>query len=107
MLKHTGLLVLWVGVACLWSASAEPVDVAAELAQIDAFNARGEWRASWASLSKYEIPEWFKDAKFGIYVHPGVYHVILKSTPGKPWRAVNAWRVHMTPVIETVTKEEG
>ena len=27
------------------------------------------------SLQQYEVPEWFRDAKFGIYVHWGVYSV--------------------------------
>src|SRR5690606_9326493 len=27
------------------------------------------------SLRNYECPEWFQDAKFGIYVHWGVYSV--------------------------------
>ena len=27
------------------------------------------------SLRNYECPEWFRDAKFGIYVHWGVYSV--------------------------------
>ncbi len=30
---------------------------------------------SWTSLKKYTIPEWFKDAKFGIFIHWGVYSV--------------------------------
>lgn len=29
----------------------------------------------WESLSTYEIPEWFRDAKFGIFIHWGVYAV--------------------------------
>lgn len=41
--------------------------------------ARGEqappFEASWESLSAYECPEWFRDAKFGIYAHWGVYSV--------------------------------
>jgi alpha-L-fucosidase len=31
----------------------------------------GPFQASWASLSQYETPEWFKDAKFGIWAHWG------------------------------------
>jgi len=27
------------------------------------------------SLSKHEVPEWFKDAKLGIFIHWGVYSV--------------------------------
>lgn len=30
---------------------------------------------NWDSLRQYECPEWFRDAKFGIYAHWGVYSV--------------------------------
>ncbi len=30
---------------------------------------------TWDSLQQYSCPEWFRDAKFGIYVHWGVYSV--------------------------------
>ncbi len=30
---------------------------------------------TWESLERYETPEWFRDAKFGIYVHWGIYSV--------------------------------
>jgi alpha-L-fucosidase len=33
--------------------------------------AEGEFSPSWESLRKYEVPEWFKDAKFGIWAHWG------------------------------------
>ncbi len=32
-------------------------------------------QANWESLKKYECPEWFRDAKFGIFIHWGVYSV--------------------------------
>lgn len=35
----------------------------------------GPYREDWNSLRKYEIPEWYKDAKFGIFIHWGVYSV--------------------------------
>jgi hypothetical protein len=36
----------------------------------------GKYKETWESLSGYERePEWFKDAKFGIYFHWGVYSV--------------------------------
>ena len=35
-----------------------------------------EFKPTWESLSRHEsAPEWFKDAKFGIYFHWGVYSV--------------------------------
>ncbi len=32
---------------------------------------RGPYQPSWESLAKWECPEWFKDAKFGIWAHWG------------------------------------
>lgn len=34
-----------------------------------------EYTPDWESLSTYETPEWFRDAKFGIFIHWGVYSV--------------------------------
>lgn len=33
--------------------------------------AQGEFQPTWESLSKYQTPEWFRDAKFGIWAHWG------------------------------------
>lgn len=35
----------------------------------------GSFRPNWPSLQKYQIPDWFRDAKFGIFIHWGVYSV--------------------------------
>ena len=35
--------------------------------------AQERYQATWESLKKYQTPEWFKDAKFGIFIHWGVY----------------------------------
>jgi alpha-L-fucosidase len=35
----------------------------------------GPFRPDWESLRHYEIPQWYKDAKFGIFIHWGVYSV--------------------------------
>ncbi len=38
--------------------------------------AEGErYSADWESLANYEVPEWYQDAKFGIWPHWGVYSV--------------------------------
>lgn len=45
---------------------------------------------SWESLSQYECPEWFQDAKFGIYAHWGVYSTA--KCPGTPdWYGHNMY----------------
>ena len=33
------------------------------------------WSSNWDSIMKHETPEWFRDAKFGIFIHWGVYSV--------------------------------
>jgi hypothetical protein len=33
--------------------------------------APGKFKASWESLKQYEVPEWFRNAKFGIWAHWG------------------------------------
>jgi len=45
------------------------------LRTVDAVVAQGPFRASWESLQAYQVPEWYKDAKFGIFIHWGVYSV--------------------------------
>ena len=37
--------------------------------------ASGKYEPTWESLSQYEIPEWYIDAKFGIFIHWGPYCV--------------------------------
>jgi alpha-L-fucosidase len=35
----------------------------------------GPFRPDWESLKGYQAPEWYQDAKFGIFIHWGVYSV--------------------------------
>lgn len=34
-----------------------------------------KYQPTWESLEHYQIPDWFRDAKFGIFIHWGVYSV--------------------------------
>ena len=45
------------------------------LEQVDKVNQSGPFRPDWESLNTYKVPEWYKDAKFGIFIHWGVYSV--------------------------------
>jgi len=49
----------------------------------------GPYRADWQSLQKYEVPDWYKDAKFGIFIHWGVYSV---PAYGSEWYPRNMYR---------------
>jgi len=42
---------------------------------VDRTVSAGPYRADWESLRHYEVPDWYKDAKFGIFIHWGVYSV--------------------------------
>jgi alpha-L-fucosidase len=48
---------------------------AAVLKRARAMTANGPFRADWPSLKTYEPPLWYQDAKFGIFIHWGVYSV--------------------------------
>jgi alpha-L-fucosidase len=43
----------------------------------------------WEQLKKHKVPEWFKDAKFGIYAHWGAYCV---PAFGSEWYPRNMYR---------------
>jgi alpha-L-fucosidase len=45
------------------------------LQQVDQTIQKGPFAASWDSLGHYQIPTWYLDAKFGIFIHWGVYSV--------------------------------
>ena len=50
--------------------------------------AQGPFQPNWESLKGYQIPEWYKDAKFGIFIHWGVYAV---PAFGSEWYARNMY----------------
>ena len=48
----------------------------AKLRDVKAGVANGPFKADWDDLrAKYRTPDWFRDAKFGIFIHWGVYSV--------------------------------
>lgn len=64
------------GIVVLQSvAAAEPIPASATPAVIVSTGAEpmaaGKFAPTWESLKQYEVPEWFRDAKFGIWAHWG------------------------------------
>ncbi len=45
------------------------------LKRVDGVIADGPFAPSWESLERYQVPRWYEDAKFGIFIHWGVYSV--------------------------------
>ena len=65
-------------VALLATATEDPgyrEKVHTQLNSVGARIRRGPFQADWSSLAAYRAPEWFRDAKFGIFLHWGVYSV--------------------------------
>ena len=54
------------------------------LKKVDAIANQGPFQPDWESLQKYEAPEWYQDAKFGIFIHWGVYSVPAFSSEWYP-----------------------
>ena len=61
----------------IWQKASSKYDAsrAALLQGVDTVDHDGPFRPDWESLQKYEAPEWYRDAKFGILIHWGVYSV--------------------------------
>ncbi len=45
------------------------------LERIEQVIEQGPYEASWDSLGSYEIPSWYRNSKFGIFIHWGVYSI--------------------------------
>ena len=46
-----------------------------QLAKVEKGAVRGPFKPDWESLKQFRVPEWFRDAKFGIFIHWGPYSV--------------------------------
>jgi len=64
----------------------------------------GKYQASWESLKDYHTPDWYLDAKFGIFLHWGLYSVPAFASEWYPRHmysnaGVNKWHTeHYGPV---------
>ena len=45
------------------------------VSKVDAVAAKGPFQPSWDSMRTYKAPDWYQDAKFGIFIHWGAYSV--------------------------------
>ncbi len=61
---------------------------AALLKEVDRQAKEGPYRPDWGSLQTYQEPQWYKDAKFGIFIHWGLYSV---PAFGSEWYSRNMY----------------
>src|SRR5262245_33282117 len=75
----------------LFASPARPQDarVAEAVRQVDAVVAKGPFAPQWPSLEKFQVPQWYLDGKFGIFIHWGVYSV---PAFGNEWYPRNMYR---------------
>ena len=61
----------------IWQKASSKYDAqrAALLKDVENGDRQGPYFVGWESLKNYEAPEWYKDAKFGVFIHWGAYSV--------------------------------
>ncbi len=88
-----------------WQSSVAKYDSvrAAKLREVDRQSFAGPYRADWETLRNYDIPQWYKDAKFGIFIHWGVF-----SVPGmmNEWYPRNMYQKN-DPTFQEHVKKYG
>lgn len=73
------------------------------LKKIEDVIAKGPFQPTWESLSAYEPPKWYQDAKFGIFIHWGIYSV---PAFGSEWYSRNMY-IQGSPEYEHHIKTYG
>lgn len=68
-------------------------NVKQSIEKIDEYNNTHKFKDTWESLYQYNVPEWFKDAKLGIFFHWGVYTV---PQMGSEWYSRNMYQQNST-----------
>lgn len=79
------------------------ISIDERLKEIDAVIEKGPYKDSWESLSKHQTPQWFKESKFGIFIHFGVYSV---PAYGSEWYSRNMY-IQGSPEYEHHIKTYG
>jgi alpha-L-fucosidase len=71
----------WIGILTVVLLLASPLNSAAQsrfdeyLKKIDDVANRGPFKPNWQSLEAFQVPAWYIDGKFGIFIHWGAYSV--------------------------------
>lgn len=63
-------------------------DMKPYLEKIEKVIEKGPYKDTWESLSAYRVPEWYQNAKFGIFIHWGIYSV---PAFGNEWYSRNMY----------------
>ena len=72
-----------------WPIAQEGPAVRAKVLEVEKGAAAGPFAPNWDSLAKFQVPDWYQDAKFGIFIHWGVYSV---PAFGNEWYPRNMYK---------------
>ena len=78
-------------------------DLSNYLKKIEDVISGGPYHDTWESLSSYHVPDWYQKAKFGIFIHWGVYSV---PAFGSEWYSRNMY-IQGSPEYEHHIKTYG
>jgi alpha-L-fucosidase len=70
-------------------AAQDAAAVQRRMADVDRAAAAGPFAPTWESLARFTVPDWYQDAKFGIFIHWGVYSV---PAFGNEWYPRNMYK---------------
>lgn len=80
MLTIRSLIIATLLISCSFLQSAA---VAQQTKSVETKSDQTSQDAAWAAIDSRPTPQWWRDAKFGIFIHWGPYSVPAFSTPGK------------------------
>ena len=66
----------------------EEFNLQAEMQRIDEQIAKGPYKDTWESLSRYQVPKWYSDVKFGIFIH---FSVCSQTAYANEWYPRNMY----------------
>jgi alpha-L-fucosidase len=72
---RSAILAAWIALAGSAQPFAADPRFEAYLKQIDEVVNRGPFKPDWKSLENFQVPAWYIDGKFGIFIHWGAYSV--------------------------------
>jgi len=72
-----------------WLAAQEQPATTARVAEVRKIAGEGPFAPNWDSLARYQVPDWYQDAKFGIFIHWGLYSV---PAFGNEWYPRNMYK---------------
>ncbi|SDW31176.1 alpha-L-fucosidase [Lutibacter oricola] len=75
----------------------------AMLISVQAIYSQKKYKPTWESLQNYEVPKWFQDVKFGIFIHWGP--TTVPAYGGAEWYGFHMWNEGTVDALGNPTKK--